>query len=138
MALVWSNALSVGVPEIDAQHQELINRTNQMLAAMKEGRGRQEVERLVEFLGEYTIEHFGAEERRMEAAKYPALAEHKKMHKAFVLDFARMSADLKKSGASSEIVIAVHRRISDWLREHIQKRDQEFGQYLRDTARRAA
>jgi hemerythrin len=138
MAFVWSNALSVGVPEIDGQHQELINRTNQMLAAMKEGRGRQEVEKLLDFLGEYVVEHFAAEERRMEAAGFPGLNDQKKMHKAFVLDFGRMSSDLRKGGVTSEAVIQVHRRVSEWLRVHIGQKDQEFGQFLRTRAQKAA
>ena len=49
MLLQWTTALSVGVDEIDAQHQELFRRVDRLLDAMARN-DRSEAARLLEFL----------------------------------------------------------------------------------------
>ena len=60
----WSPALAVGVPEIDAQHQELFRRAERLITALRGG-DRAEVTPLVRYLTDYAVEHFAAEERFM-------------------------------------------------------------------------
>lgn len=64
-AVVWSSEFEVGVELIDRQHRELIDRINKLLAAIREGRGREETFKVMRFLQEYVVEHFSAEERFM-------------------------------------------------------------------------
>ena len=68
---IWNADLAVGVPDIDAQHQELFRRADALLAAMKERQpADREVERLFLFLDEYCSRHFASEERLMREKKY--------------------------------------------------------------------
>lgn len=138
MGLSWTPALSVGVAEIDEQHQEIFRRADDMLSAMKQGRGRDEVVRLVEFLGKYVASHFAAEERKMVASRYPGLAEQKAQHDAFSAKMREFSASIRGDATSTEAVIAVHRHVCDWLREHIQKLDTQLGAHLAAQANKAA
>jgi hemerythrin len=43
MAMIWSDNFSVGVSSIDEQHKELFHRTNRLLEACQEGRGKEVV-----------------------------------------------------------------------------------------------
>ena len=42
MNLNWDNNLSTGISSIDDQHKEILNRINQLLVAMKNGKGKDE------------------------------------------------------------------------------------------------
>jgi hemerythrin len=64
MGIPWTDSLAVGIPEIDQQHQELFLRLERLLRGIVGGE-REEVGRLLEFLGDYVVRHFGAEERWM-------------------------------------------------------------------------
>lgn len=55
MALIqWSDSLSVNIAEIDAQHKRLVAMINDLNEAMKQGRGRDVIVRIVDGLVSYT------------------------------------------------------------------------------------
>ncbi|MHB9035807.1 MAG: hemerythrin domain-containing protein, partial [Armatimonadota bacterium] len=58
MAVQWTPDLAVGVREIDDQHRELFKRVNDLLEAMSKGKGRDEIAKVVAFLGNYVVTHF--------------------------------------------------------------------------------
>ncbi len=134
MALTWTPALSVGVKEIDAQHRELFKRINQLLEAMGQGKGKEEVERLLAFLEEYVILHFRTEQTYMARRAFPAYLTHKREHAAFTRDLQDIRHDLEAKGVNSVLVIAVQKRVCDWWREHVAKSDKAFGNYLNDSS----
>ncbi len=94
----WTPALAVGVPEIDAQHQELFRRAERLITALRTG-DRGEVEPLVRYLAAYAVEHFAAEERYMREIGYPGLDGHRAVHRAFREDFAELGKYLAKRTA---------------------------------------
>ena len=71
MAIKWTEDLSVGFDRIDDQHKELIERLDKFIQAMTEGKGRNEVEDVIKFLGKYVEEHFSTEETYMSKFDYP-------------------------------------------------------------------
>jgi hemerythrin len=136
MALTWTQDLSVGVKEIDAQHRELFKRINSLLEAMSQGKGKGEISPLLAFLEDYVIEHFRTEEGYMVRHGYPDYRSHRELHKGFTKDFRDIKKDLEAKGLSSVLVISVQRHICDWWREHVAKRDKAFGNYLNGTSPR--
>lgn len=131
MSLQWSEELSVGVEAIDAQHKELINRINGLLQAMSQGKGREEIGGLLEFLGRYVVEHFGVEEDYMSRFSYPGLVAHRAQHAAFVNDFEALRREFITHGASAHMTLQVQRRICDWLKTHIAGTDKLLGTFLK-------
>lgn len=136
MPLVWTQDLSVGVKEIDAQHRELFKRINSLLDAMGEGKGKGEVGRLLDFLEGYVVLHFRTEQSHMARTFYPGYRAHRKEHRDFTRDFQDIKRDLEAKGVNSILVIAVQRRICDWWHEHVSKVDKAFGNYLESTSPR--
>ena len=124
----WSPALAVGVPDIDAQHQELFRRAERLISALRAG-DRGEVEPLVRYLEAYVVEHFASEERFMHEIGYPGLEAQCATHKAFRDELARMTADFKRKGATPLIALTIHNWLSDWLRRHIGGDDVEIGRF---------
>ena len=126
----WSDKLSLGIPSIDMQHKELIERVNKLIGAMQQSKGGDEVRRLVIFLGDYVVSHFGNEERLMEQNRYPRLAEHRAIHAAFVREFGELRGSLEKNGATPTLAVALNRKLGDWLVKHILEADRAFGVFL--------
>ena len=61
----WSNELSVGIEEIDAQHKVLVDLLNQTHEAIQQRYTAQVTNDIIDQLGEYTRVHFAVEESLM-------------------------------------------------------------------------
>lgn len=129
--MVWNDGLKIGVPLIDSEHRELCDRIDRLLAACSEGKGRDEIAETVDFLHEYTIKHFGDEERLQRASGYPKCKEHKVMHEYFVSKIVELQKDLRENGANVATISKTNYFLMDWLLNHIRKVDAELAQYVR-------
>ncbi len=129
----WSEDLATGVETIDDQHKEIFRRADRLSAACSEGKGKEEVLKLVEFLEDYIKEHFAAEERLQMRNAYPDYASHKALHTQFVAEVARLTTALKEEGATLPLVIMTNKTVTSWLVQHISKIDMEFASYLRNS-----
>jgi hemerythrin len=128
MPLQWTQVLSVGIPEIDAQHQELFRRVDRLLEATLAGDHR-EAGATLAFLGEYALTHFSTEERFMREVGYPGLARHREEHEFFVADLRSLDRDLAGGGATPELVARLNRQVGDWLRGHVCVTDMAMGRF---------
>ncbi|HHY75901.1 MAG TPA: hemerythrin family protein [Firmicutes bacterium] len=128
--LKWSDQLSIGVEEIDNQHKELINRCADLLSAMAKGKGKDEVAGTLNFLTEYAVFHFNAEEKIMKDNAYPGFAHHKQQHEYFTGKVAELKDRLNREGPTSSLAIQAQRLLSDWLVNHISVIDSALGAFL--------
>jgi hemerythrin len=133
MAISWDPSLAIGVPEIDAQHAELFDRLDRLLEGARSGKSADEVGRLLGYLGEYVVEHFGAEEALMKARRYPGLADHQAEHERFSVEFSALLREYLADGATLLLIVRVNARVTAWLREHIYRTDRAFGAFLAAT-----
>ncbi len=131
MAVAWTNDLATGVGEIDDQHKELFDRINNLLEACKRGEGKKEVEKTIDFLEDYVIEHFSEEERLMTTRDYPEYGRHKGQHLKFMEDLSGLKGDFAADGPGVHIVVNTNRIVVDWLVNHIRKEDKALGAFLR-------
>lgn len=129
MAIEWSKNLSTGVDWQDRQHKELFKRINSLLDAMNVGRGKEEVARFFNFLDEYFVVHFEAEEQAMGKYNFPGTVSHLSEHTGLIEDFSRIKAECKGRISTAD-VIKVQRRIVDWLINHIGESDKALGAYI--------
>ena len=130
MALHWSSALAVGVPEIDSQHEEMFARVDRLRDAML-ARDRTEVMRMLRFLLEYVHHHLGAEERLMESVDYPALGRHRLAHQAFTDEVESLARKVETEGVTALVVHRVERGVTSWLHDHVCGADLEFFSHMR-------
>ncbi|MDI3310063.1 MAG: bacteriohemerythrin [Thermoanaerobacterium sp.] len=127
----WQQSLSVGIDMIDDEHKELFNRVNDVFDACMKQQGQDKVYEILGFLREYTVKHFGDEEKLLEKYKYPELPQHKKLHEKFINDIQEIENDVKKNGVSVSIVTTLNRKLVDWLINHISKVDKKYGEYIK-------
>ncbi len=131
MTFRWSEDLSVGVVEIDNQHKELIRRTNDLVNAIAQGKGSEEVVHLVRFLQVYIVSHFALEEQYMQTYRYPASDPHFAEHRKFIQTVFSLRAQLEQEGPIPALVEEVRKTVVDWLQDHITVTDKTFGAFLR-------
>jgi hemerythrin len=133
--LEFDPVLLTGVAEIDEQHRELFARIGALLEASRQRRSREEVLRLLEFLGSYVVDHFSMEDATMVAAGYPRIEGHRMEHRQFVQELEVLRHELKSEGPTPLFVIRVGNRVTGWLREHIYRTDRTLGEWLRSHRR---
>lgn len=125
MAFVeWRPEFSVGVLEIDAQHQRLLDIINQLHDAMKMGSKPAMLAQVVNELVGYTRYHFAYEEKLMEAANYRELEEHRRKHRAMVAQVEGFR-DLETSGQAT-VSLKLMAFLKEWLSRHILETDQRY------------
>ena len=127
----WNDALSTSVGEIDNQHKELIERINRLLAAFARTTGREEMERIVQFLTDYVVLHFGTEERYMQKFGYTNFTQHKAQHELFVRAFRRVRDRLFADKTDPQLMEDTRQLVVDWLVNHIKLSDRALGLFLK-------
>ena len=129
MALLkWDSKYSVGVKTLDSQHTVLFGLLNDLHAAMLKGQAQTLTGPMLRKLAEYTSTHFAAEERMMETSKYPGLAGHRMKHIDLMKQVQEYAARFERGEASINSQLLNFLR--DWLTNHIQKVDCEYGPWL--------
>ena len=127
----WSEKFSVGVREMDQQHQQLIKLLNRLISA--KGTISTHSETTSDILTEmtrYAQVHFKAEERLMEAYGFNGLEEQKIQHR----DFRKKTVDFCKNTfyGDDQIPEALLVYLSDWLVHHILEDDMAYRSFFKD------
>jgi hemerythrin len=128
MKLEWQERFSVGVPEVDHEHRELIHLINSLHEALEQG---SPAERVRAVLGEVHVAisaHFALEEKDMQAWGYPGYAAHKRDHER-LLDELRDLMDSIDWAIPADTT-AFAGRVNAWFETHFQTQDAKLHGYL--------
>jgi hemerythrin len=129
MALInWSDSYSVKVKQFDDQHKKLISMVNELHDSMKIGKGKEILGKILTGLVQYTELHFRNEEQLMKQHGYPGYENHKKEHNMLVVQVS----DLHKQHQQGNTPITqnVLLFLKEWLNNHIQGEDRNYGPFL--------
>lgn len=128
LLMTWDSTWSVNVKEIDGQHQRLIALINDLHDAMKAGKGRDVLGGVLTELANYTVYHFGTEEKLLQANGYPGYGAHKKEHETFTKEVL----DLKSRCDRGDLILTINVMafLKDWLTGHILKTDKRYSAFL--------
>lgn len=122
--LKWTDQDSVNIQEIDTQHQRVINLAAALDDAMRQGKGRDVLDKTMKELIRYTQSHFAAEERFTAANSYPDYEDHKtrlqKMAKK-VVDLHPQCQEGRKT-----MTIDVMNFLQDFFHKHIMGTDKKY------------
>jgi len=126
----WSDKLELGIASIDEQHRELVKMVNELHRAMKLKRGAREAGYVLEQLADYTVYHFGHEEKLFEIHQYPDRMNHKVIHDELVSKVVEFKTqfDKGKAGLSMDLMVF----LTDWLKNHIMKTDKAYVPFFRE------
>ncbi len=124
----WSEELSVGVPEMDAQHQRWIGMINELHDTLLHGEADDLVGitgRLLREMAAYVDEHFRDEEAYMERTGFAGLDEHRRIHRRFSERVQRYLAE-HESGLTL-LNTTLMKELENWLFDHILNQDKQYG-----------
>jgi hemerythrin len=124
----WKEAYSVRIPQIDAQHKQLIRLINDLHAAMLQGKGAASLDRIMGELVRYTESHFAFEEAMLQQRGYKDLASHKLEHQSL----AKQVGELHSKVRAGTLAMSgdVLQFLKQWLANHILSRDQQYAREL--------
>lgn len=126
--LEWRGEYSVGVPDVDHEHREMIELINEVHQQLQDPQSDTDV---MGFLGEIFARisaHFALEERIMRDANYQEYADHKENHELLLDELRDLMDDYEKKGRLSEIILS--RTLSDWFAIHFRTFDARLHQQL--------
>jgi hemerythrin len=131
MALIeWSERLSVQVAELDDQHKKLIGLINELNDAMKVGKGRTILGKIVNDLAAYAATHCKTEERYFAQYEYPDTFNHRREHVALVKRISGFKDQFENG--NEPLTVEVMRFMSDWLKKHIMETDKKYGSFFNE------
>jgi hemerythrin len=131
MALInWDDSFSVNVVEIDGQHQKLVGMINDLHDAMKQGRGKDVLDKIINGLIDYTGYHFRTEEKYFDQFGYPDANSHKEEH----MDFTKNVSDFKEGFTAGKIGLSMEVMdfLTNWLQNHIKIVDKKYGPFFNE------
>ena len=126
----WDSTFSVNVVEIDRQHQKLVQMINGLDDAMRQGKGKDVLGKVIDGLIGYTRTHFATEEKYFDQFGYPDSDNHKKEHAEFVKKVSEFREKFEKGQIG--LSIQIMNFLSDWLRTHIMGVDKKYGPFLNE------
>ena len=125
----WSEALSVGNPIIDAEHQYFLLLINDLNGAIAERRDKREIVRCMDLLREEAEAHFAHEEQLFAERGYPN-AEIHSQHHAHISDLVRQTMQQFSTEEFSAAWLDSGRAIKDLMVSHILTVDAEYTEFL--------
>jgi hemerythrin len=117
--LYWEDRFSTGDANLDFQHKYIFETFNKLSDAIADESAGESINVILGRLKFYSDWHFGKEEECMDRYKCPAAQVNKNAHDAFRVMFNKYYDEYVKTGGSLDLVISVHKSLSDWLVNHI-------------------
>lgn len=131
LRLQWKPSYQCGVPSIDAEHLELFEMANRIIACVTGNTGGNGSLGMFRELIDHLGAHFTHEEQSLLAAEYPDAAEHLQIHRSLNEQACKL-ADKLARGEGSEVyllrflvheIVAKHmlvddRKFFDWFETH--------------------
>jgi len=125
----WLESMSIGVPEIDQQHRQLLELVNKTWETAQGRDAAAETDATLRELCDYVINHFAAEEALMDPETYAGYDRHIQEHidcSMRAMDFLETFSEGKSVRLEEFLDFA-----AAWVRHHIQETDQTLGEFLR-------
>jgi hemerythrin len=121
----WRDSYSVGDDSLDAQHIQIIEAIDGLIAAKTEGDDPAVIKTLLDRLSYGMFSHVRHEEELMRNCKYPDFGQHKVLHD----QFWQSVRDLPES-VYLPIGHSLLCAFKDWWLAHIREHDKKYAPYL--------
>jgi len=133
MPYTWNEAFESGVSVIDEQHKQLFNAVNAFQQAYSSGQDSDErLRETLNFLVNYTVEHFRDEEALQVQYDFPDYMRHRQQHGDFTKTVLALVDRFNQEGANDTLMLEMYETIGNWLVHHIQSDDFVVAAYIRE------
>jgi len=124
----WSDDLSVGIEEIDEDHQKLVKYLNDLFAACSVGQGPAVLRETLCQVQRYTREHFAHEEDYMRKVGFVDLQSHRTLHAELISELDDLIDEFEHN-ADHDLSNKTMQFLEDWLLHHILIEDKKIGRH---------
>jgi len=129
MEIGWRSEYSVGIREIDMQHQQLLARIAEFANLVEHGGAG--LDATMDRLAEHCAALFSTEENLMRRYKYPFIDDHLKQHSTFELFFSELRQEINSNQRDRlYLVFRIQLILVDWQINHTIKSDLHLGHFL--------
>ena len=90
--MTFTSSLSVGYNAIDEQHIRWIDLINAVYSSLSSGSSKEKLGKVLKDLVDYTVWHFGFENKMMTEYNYPDKESHMKLHKDFIAEIKKLES----------------------------------------------
>ena len=125
----WSTDYELGSALLDGQHKQLFAHANRLHAALLEGRGQDQLERLYDDLQAYAESHWTDELEWMRSIGFPGVRGHEELHRALLRELRRLQDRLRQGPVLQSIETLIF--LQDWLVKHVAIADVKAVEYQR-------
>ncbi len=126
--LTWKDNYSVGVKNLDVQHQHLLDTLNKVSGLFEANADQEEIKVLLNELDTYAKTHFKTEEQYFEKFKFHGIQDHMKEHRYYEQKI--MVIQQKYEEHPEEGKTELLEFLADWWMGHIQGCDQDYKRFL--------
>ncbi len=124
----WDDSFSVGIDEIDRQHQRLFYLVNKIFQLSEMGKTGDVLRKQLDGLISYTVTHFGLEELLFDTYDYQDSVEHKAKHQRLIAQVSDFRQRAEKEDVTKELM----NFLLDWLKSHIKGTDTQYGSFFKE------
>jgi len=125
----WRDEYSVGVREIDIQHQQLLTQIAEFVNLV--GNGVAGLDAVMDRLSEHIASLFDSEENLMRRYNYPFIEDHLKQHRTFDRFYAELRREIHSNTRDRlYLVFRIQLILVDWQINHTIKSDLHLGHFL--------
>ncbi|MCL2801737.1 MAG: hemerythrin family protein [Treponema sp.] len=129
---IWDDSYLLGNEPVDTQHHQLFDLINSLVNFCDNGFEKEKIKTTLDFLVNYTIDHFNDEEALQIKCKYPEYEAHKKIHEDFKVTVGDLVDRFNKNGSSSALSSDIKSVVIKWLVNHILYEDKKIGVHLQN------
>lgn len=125
---LWRDTYRIGDTKIDAQHEELFHRIEDLLMMAHSGNlqeNLEQCEKMLDYLLEYTVFHFNSEEALQNQKNYVNYEQHKKIHRDFRNTVVSYRQNIREDFSAASLKRFLGTLLT-WLTIHVQGCDQKI------------
>lgn len=124
----WRDDFSIGLPEVDHEHRQLIESINALYGDLDSGADAEQVAGVLGDIHADIAAHFALEEKNMASLGYDGLAAHKADHERLIDDLLDIIDDVHAAGFCDADTLS--QRLSAWFGEHFRTQDARLHAWL--------
>ncbi|MCZ2126208.1 MAG: hemerythrin family protein [Anaerolineales bacterium] len=127
----WNpKTMSVGVKEIDTQHEQLFEQFDKFSAALGTSMAREAAGEILDYLKFYVQWHFGREEDCAFRHQCPIADTNKKAHATFIKNFGKFYDEWQTGNMTDKLAQKTHDGLVQWFVNHVMRIDMTIGEQV--------
>ncbi len=121
----WDAGYATNIPFIDEQNQRIFNLLRELHSLIEKEKSKKEIYDTARELFEYSLYHFGEEEKFLRMHGYPLLKDHKEVHESFLDSLKELQLRIEQQQKSFSSIDSTGKLIES-LKKHITGMDHDY------------